>query len=321
MKKKRIAITGGTGFVGHHVAKELLNHGHDIVIVSYSKDFSPLEDKFPGRVQTERIGLSDPVVLAEAFQGCDAVVHCAGINREIDEQTYRAVHIDGTHWVIEACKAAGVAKISITSFLRARPDCGSAYHESKFAAEELVRQSGLTFTVFKPGVIYGQGDHMLDHLSHAFYTFPVFAFVGMKDQLVRPLAVEDFARMVAAAVMTDELDNKTLAVTGPEELTLSAAVKRVADAAGKRPRYFFRAPLWFHYMLAWLCEATMKVPLISLGQVKILAEGVTTPCGDYELPPVHLRPNTPFMESFIRTQLPEPGGFSLRDLRGFQFCR
>jgi nucleoside-diphosphate-sugar epimerase len=217
----------------------------------------------------------------------------------VGEQTYQAVHIDGTHHVVDACKAAGVPKLSITSFLRARPDCGSAYHESKFAAEELVRESGLVYTVFKPGVIYGKGDHLLDHLSHAFHTFPVFAFVGMKDQMVRPLAVEDFA----------------LAVTGPEELTLSAAVKRVANAVGKHPLYYFRAPLWFHYALAWVCEATMKVPLISLGQVRILSEGITDPCGDYELPPIHLRPNTPFMESFIRTQLPEPRRFGFRDLR------
>lgn len=178
-----------------------------------------------------------------------------------------------------------------------------------------MREPGLTYTVFKPGVIYGKDDHMLDHLSHAFHTFPVFAFVGMKDQLLRPLAVEDFTRMMAVAAMTDELDNKTLAVTDPEELTLSAAVRRVASAVGESPRYYFHAPLWFHYALAWICELTMKGPLVSLGHLRILAEGITEPCGDYDLPPVHLRPNTPFMESFIRTQLPEPGGFGLRDRR------
>ena len=315
MKTKRIAITGGTGFVGHHVARELLTHGHHVILISRKRETSSLLLKHPERVRIERIGLNDPTALVRAIHGCDAVVHCAGINREVGEQTYQAVHIDGTRLVVEACRTAGVPKLSITSFLRARPDCGSAYHESKFAAEELVRESGLVYTVFKPGVIYGKGDHLLDHLSHAFHTFPVFAFVGMKDQLVRPLAVEDFARLVAAAAMTDELDNKTLAVTGPEELTLSATVKRVANAVGKHPRYYFRAPLWFHYVLAWVCEATMKVPLISLGQVKILSEGITDPCGDYELPPIHLRPNTPFMESFIRTQLPEPRRFGFRDLR------
>jgi uncharacterized protein YbjT (DUF2867 family) len=314
---KRIAITGGTGFVGSHVARELLGAGHSVMLISRHRDSteSGLEQEFNGRVEIAKIGIDDPAELAKAFTGCDAVVHCAGINREIGRQTYDAVHIAGTRNVIDACKCAGVPKISITSFLRARPDCGSPYHESKFDAEELVRNSGLEFTVFKPGVIYGRGDHMLDHLSHAFHTFPVFAFVGFEDKPIQPLAVEDFARLVAAAATTDELDGRTIAVTGPEELTLSAAVRRVAEAADKRPLLYFKAPLWFHRILARICEATMKVPLLSIGQVRILSEGIVEPCGDYELPPKHLRPNTPFMEAHIRARLPKPKGFGFRDLR------
>ena len=80
----------------------------------------------------------------------------------------------------EAAKAAGVKQIILLSFLRARPNCGSPYHESKWEAEEIVRKSGLDYTIFKSGVIYGKGDHMLDHLSHAFHTFPFFAFIGNK---------------------------------------------------------------------------------------------------------------------------------------------
>ena len=101
--------------MGHHVAKELLTHGHDVVLISTSKDTSPLQQTYRNRVRVERIGVSDPVVLAETFEGCDAVVHCAGINREVGDQTYQAVHVDGTHWVVEACKAAGVPKLSRSS--------------------------------------------------------------------------------------------------------------------------------------------------------------------------------------------------------------
>ncbi len=77
--------------------------------------------------------------------------------------------------------------MALLSFLRARPGCGSAYHESKWAAEQLVRGCGLEWTVLKPGMMYGHGDHMLDHLSHALHTFPLFAGVGPRR--VRPLAV------------------------------------------------------------------------------------------------------------------------------------
>ena len=94
----------------------------------------------------------------------------------------------------------GVGKIALISFLRARPDCGSGYHESKWAAEEIVRGSGLDYTMFKCGVIYGSGDHMLNHLSHGFHTFPLFAFVGFTDKPIRPMAVADIARLVKASL-------------------------------------------------------------------------------------------------------------------------
>jgi len=75
-----------------------------------------------------------------------------------------------------------VKRILLMSFLRARPNCNSPYHESKWAAEEIVRQSGLDYTIFKAGIVYGRGDHMLDHLSHALHTLPFFATVGLRKR-------------------------------------------------------------------------------------------------------------------------------------------
>ncbi|GAA1823383.1 NAD(P)H-binding protein [Agromyces salentinus] len=72
--------------------------------------------------------------MTRAFEGCEVVAHCGGIKREIDDQIYKRVHIEGTANVIEAAKRAGVRKVIVLTFLRARPDCGSAYHASKWAA-------------------------------------------------------------------------------------------------------------------------------------------------------------------------------------------
>lgn len=84
-----------------------------------------------------------------AFEGCEVVAHCAGINREIGGQTYQRVHIDSNANVLEAAKRAGVRKVIMLSFLRARPDCGYSYNESKRAAEELIRDSGLDYTILR----------------------------------------------------------------------------------------------------------------------------------------------------------------------------
>jgi nucleoside-diphosphate-sugar epimerase len=76
-----------------------------------------------------------------AFEGCDAVAHCAGINRQIGSQSYEAMHVSGTANVVRAAEATGVRRLAFVGFLRARPGCGSPYHETKWAAEELVRGS------------------------------------------------------------------------------------------------------------------------------------------------------------------------------------
>ncbi len=118
--------------------------------------------------------------------------------------------------------------------------------ESKWEAEEIVRRSGIEYTIFKAGVIYGRGDHMLDHLSHALHTFRIFGLVGFKDQPVRPLAVEDLVKVALSVFDEQSLKNKTVASTGPEKMTLRDIVSRVAAVIGRKP-IMIRLPLWSHY--------------------------------------------------------------------------
>jgi uncharacterized protein YbjT (DUF2867 family) len=307
----RIAITGGTGFIGGHLAQRLGGEGHQVVLLG-RKNRGAESDAL--RMRFVPADLSEPAALTEAFAGCDSVVHCAGINREIGDQTFQKVHVEATLNVVAAAREAGVRKIVPMSFLRARPDCGSPYHESKWAAEEIVRDSGLDYTIIRAGMVYGRGDHMLDHLSHALYTFPLFAMVGLKEKGIRPLAIEDLVVILRAAIVGGRMARKTVAVTGAEELYLSEAVRRVAHVTGKRIR-MIRAPIWFHYLLAHFCEWTMKVPLVARAQVRILSEGVmesVLPCDSL---PYDLTPTRRFTEDQIRKGLPEPGPFGLRDLR------
>lgn len=310
----RIAITGGTGFVGRHLAALLAPAGHEVVLVARGVDRRGGDEPHGSGVRLERVSVGDLEGLSRAFAGCEAVAHCAGINREIGAQTYHAVHVEGTRNVVRAAEGSGVRRLAMVSFLRARPDCGSGYHESKWAAEQIVRASTLQTTILKCGVIYGRGDHMLDHLSHALHTFPVFALVGLHDRPVRPVAVEDVAAILASALCDGTLAGRTVAVLGPEELLLGEAVRRVAKVLGKRP-IFVRTPVAFHYALAWVLERIMSIPLVAVAQVRILSEGVVEPILAPDPLPERLRPTRTFSEPQIRAGLPPPGGSGLADLR------
>jgi uncharacterized protein YbjT (DUF2867 family) len=311
-----IAITGGTGFVGGHLAKALALDGHDVVVVARGVDERPLAREvraLPG-VRFVRAGSGLP----GAFDGCDAVAHCAGINREIGAQTYETVNVRGTADAVRAAEEAGVGRFALVSFLRARPGSGCGYFESKWAAEEIVRGFGGSWTVLKPGMIYGRGDQTLDHLSHALYTFPVFAGIGPRR--IRPVAVADVVRVLAAALVGGRLAGKTVPLTGPTELTFDDAARMVARITGKS-RLFVRAPIAFHYGLAYACERLMTVPLVSLAQVRILREEIIEAVNAPDRLPDDLLPATPFDEVSVRAGLPEPGRFGLSDLRCSQWFR
>jgi NADH dehydrogenase len=131
---------------------------------------------------------------------------------------------------------------------------------------------------------------------------------------VRPLAVEDLAKVLKTALVEGRLSRQTCAVMGPEQMPLGEAVRRVAGALGKRP-LFLRMPVWFHYALGHLLEATMKIPLVSLAQVRILSEGIVEPLPRCASLPDDLLPSTPFTDEQIRRGLPEPGAFRRNDFR------
>lgn len=288
----RVAITGGTGFVGRNLAARL----DDAVVVS----------------RRNGVDVTDVDALTEAFRGCDAVAHCAGINREIGDQTFRRVHVEGTRAVVEAARRAGVGRIVMVSFLRARPDCGSGYHESKWEAEEIVRGSGIPHTILKSGMIYGPGDHMVDHVTKAVRTLPFFWTVGFRERTARPVPVDDAVDVLLAA-LEGRIPDPTVAVMGVDEVTLGEAIRRIARVAGRRPAYL-PVPVWTIRLLARITERLMVVPLVARAQARMLAEGVSEAAPPAPEPPVGIRPSRGFTDDRIRAALPE-GRFGLSDLR------
>lgn len=288
----KVAITGGSGFVGRALADRL----EEPVVIS----------------RRSGTDITDVDALTAAFAGCDAVAHCAGINREIGDQTFRRVHVEGTAAVVEAARRAGVRRLVMVSFLRARPDCGSGYHESKWEAEEIVRGSGLPHTILKSGMIYGPGDHMVDHVTRAVRTLPFFWTVGYRERTARPVPVEDAADVLVAA-LEGRIPEPTVAVMGADEVTLGEAIRRIARVAGRRPA-FLPVPTRVVRVLAQLTEWTMVVPLVAKAQARMLAEGVSEPAPWAPEPPEGIRPSRPFDDDSIRAALPT-GRFGLSDLR------
>ena len=136
----------------------------------------------------------------------------------------------------------------------------------------------------------------------------------MKEKPIRPLAVEDLVKAIVAAFNDARLSNKTMSIAGPEEIVLSEAVRRVGQVIGKKP-LCVPTPIAIQKGIAWMAERTMKIPLLSLAQLRILSEGIVEELPACDALPNDLLPATRFTAEQIQKGLPEPGAFGLRDLR------
>ncbi|MES2568933.1 MAG: SDR family NAD(P)-dependent oxidoreductase, partial [Verrucomicrobiota bacterium] len=131
----KIAITGGTGFIGGRLARALISDGHEVVLAARGKNREqPDLLKLPS-ISFAACDVGNAVELHNALEGCDMVVHCAGINRQ-QHQSYDHVHVQGARNLAAAARELNIKKIVVLSFLRARPGSGLAYHQSKWEAEE-----------------------------------------------------------------------------------------------------------------------------------------------------------------------------------------
>src|SRR4029453_4823882 len=162
----RVFVTGATGFVGRAVIQALRAEGHVVRCLVRRGSEADLH----GFEAIERVGaalLGPPGSLEAGMVGCDTVIHLVGIIREHKSRgiTFDRLHRVGTNNVLAAAAAAGVRRYLHMSALGTRAGARSRYHQTKWAAEEAVRTSGLAWTIFRPSVIYGHGDGFLSLLA------------------------------------------------------------------------------------------------------------------------------------------------------------
>lgn len=298
----KIAITGGTGFIGRHLAKDLISRGHEVIVISrgqYTRNTQPIEG-----ATFVSLDARDTAKLTDAFRGCDAVVHCAGTSVASESQTFEQLHVEGTRSAVTAAENAGVKKFVLVSYLSVRPNTQSEYLDTKWRGEEIVRASKLNYTILKAGLVYGAGDHLLNNLSNLFKKMPIFAQVGLKEKNVRILAVEDLVDVIRGSLDESRLSRQTVAVMGPEEFHFSHAARKIAKAMGKSI-IVLPFPVFFHRVLAFFSERFMPKPLITKSQVQMLANGISQPTPESVQLPDGMKPRIQFTEEQIRKGLPK----------------
>ena len=263
----KIAVAGGSGFLGGHIVERLRREGHEILVLARGSRVAPAGATLvPCDVAHEAVPIG-------RLAGVEAIVNLAGIKRESGTQTFEAVHVEATRRLIEAGRELGVRRFVHISVVCSRPDARSGYHDTKWRAEQLVRAGGLPFTVLKPAVIYGPGDDMLTHLAKMIRFAPLFPVVGRGRSLLQPVDVRDVAEAVAAALVVPAAEGQSYDVVGPERFPLREVVRRVADGLGL-PLAILPTPIPFQRVAVRVMNAVTSRPLSTPAQLQMLVDGL-----------------------------------------------
>ena len=287
----KILITGASGFLGRHVLKALSRHSHQALALSR---------RLPEEESCEFIAcdLTKDDLPREKIRECDAIVNLVGIKRERGNQSFQSVHVDITRRLIETAHRCGIKRFIHISVVASRPDPRLSYHHTKWLAEEMVRESGLDYTILRPAVIYGRGDDMISHLVKMIRFFPVFPVVGRGNSILQPVDVRDVASSVVASL--------------EKPITLKEVVRRVAQATSLN-LYVMPTPVWFQRLAVYAMNRLSRNPLSTPAQLQMLIDGLY---GD-QLPlrqDLGIEPREFSVETIreLQTVIPPLFGFSLR---------
>jgi len=284
----KVAIVGGTGFVGSHVVDALVEAEHTPRLLVRPGHESRV--RHPEHVELASGDVADGDALASLLQGADAVIYLIGILRELPLRgiTFEALQQEGAMRVIDAARAVGVGRFLLMSANGVRTD-GTPYQRTKALAEEYLAESGLDWTVFRPSVIFGPprgrmefATQLCRDLIGAPLPGPLF-FPGMRlDKAgtfeLSPVHVQDVATAFRAALESPETIGRILHLGGPEALTWRAILDRLAHAVHRR-KLLLPVPALGVQAAAALLDRFEQFP-ITRDQIRMLLEGNTCPPDD-----------------------------------------
>ncbi len=226
-----ILVTGGTGFIGRVLVRQLVEAGYEVRTLIRPSPRSPrLPQGVP--VEVSVVSLTDLRGLRAALRGVDHIYHLAGGESGGD---LFETDIEGTKTLAQAAAEAGVEQIIYLSHLGA--DRASAFPalRAKGIAEEHIRKSKIPHTILRSSIVFGPEDNFTTKLAQLVRISPGFVFLPNKGSaLLQPIWVEDLVTCLLWSLDSPELENQTHEIGGSEYFSLRQVIEVILSATGKK---------------------------------------------------------------------------------------
>lgn len=264
-----VFITGATGFIGRTLVRKLIDRGETVRALYRSKKRTRFIEHSNLVWVHGHIGESS--CLLEGLDGADAVIHLVGILIEPKGASFQKIHVEGTQNVLQAARQAGVRRFLYMSALGTRPHAKSRYHQTKWEAEERVRQSGLDVTLFRPSVVFGPEDVSVNWFAKMVRFFPIVPIPGTGRNRLQPVWVEDVADAMIQSLERPHTIGKTYTLAGPQSYPMDGLFDLLMKM-GKKRRMKVHLPVFGLRIPAAIGEAVLPHPPITRDQLIMLQE-------------------------------------------------
>lgn len=295
----RVALIGGTGFVGRYLVDALHASGRDLSLLVRPGSESRLD--LPQGSRVVRGDLGSGSAIAATLSGADAVIYNVGILREAPRRgiTFEALQYEGLLRVADLARECGVRRLMLMS-ANGVSENGTAYQRTKYRAEQYAWNSGMAVTVFRPSVIFGDPRGAMEFATQLYRDMvrPSLPAVGFYSGwnpargkvLMSPVHVGDVALAFDRALDDAGTIGRTITLGGPDTLSWTEMLERIAAAAGRR-KWIVPMPLGVMKVAAAALDRLPFFP-VTHDQLTMLAAGNTA--GPEELQQLIGRPPLAF---------------------------
>jgi UDP-glucose 4-epimerase len=244
--KPRVLVTGADGFVGRHLVRHLGLQGYPVIAASRVAFTFDSSNVTPATLPDISGSFDWQPLLAQ----CDAVVHLAGIaHKYADDSLYDRINHRATSVLARAISRSGPKHLVFVSSIAAQsgayadhelteddfPTPNNAYGRSKFAAEQAIRASGISYTILRPVVIYGEGEKGNFAVVHKISRLPLPLPFGAMSARRSVLSIENFNSAIEVALNNPRAKRETFIVSDPKPMTVADLIARDRARIGRSP--------------------------------------------------------------------------------------
>lgn len=224
------AVTGAYGYSGNYITRRLLKKGLRVITLTNSID---KDSDLSRKIETYPLSFDDPDMLTRSLKGVEVLYNTYWVRFDHKSFSHNGA-VENTMILFRAAKKAGVKKIVHTSITNPSIDSELDYFRGKAILEKELIESGLSYSILRPAVLFGKEDILMNNIAWIIRNFPFFAVFGNGEYKIQPIFVDDYAEL--AVDQGQLMENRIIDAIGPETFSYLDLVKSIMDIIGiKKP--------------------------------------------------------------------------------------